>query len=49
MCIKSFGTISTHKFPSQIIKVHLDGFCEVINFLKSLYIISLHLTAWAMC
>lgn len=30
------------KFPSQIIKVHLDGLCGVINFLKGLFIIFLH-------
>ena len=44
LCIKSLGTISTNAFfkvPSQIITVHLDGFCEVINFFKSLFIISL--------
>lgn len=46
MCKAAFGTISTYmllKLLSQIIKVHLDGFCEGINFLKSLFIISLHL------
>lgn len=42
-CIKSFGAISTNyvlEVSSYTLKVTLDGFYELVNFLKSLFIIS---------
>lgn len=38
---ESFDPISTNRIlEDSIIKVHLDGFCEVIHFLAGLFIIS---------